>query len=291
MGQTLASSGWDSTIQLWDVTTQVPFATFPSAEPLKTVAFSHDGSLLATGGTETGVVELWDTSAVLPHRVEALTTVDIPDKNLRAAIADALGVNASEPITKGAMQTLTELNAPNANISDLTGLQFATRLRLLFLGYEYGFPNPINSNAVDDLTPIAELTHLTFLELSGNALTDISELSALTNLTYLGLDDNSISDISALSSLTKLTGLWLLDNPLNTMAFTTHIPFHQSRGTEVHFDPPKADVNRDGVVNIFDLVRVANAFGTDAETHSAMDVNTDGEINILDLVLVASFFE
>ena len=45
------------------------------------------------------------------------------------------------------------------------------------------------------------------------------------------------------------------------------------------------DVNGDGVVNILDLVAVANGFGTDAP-----DVNGDGVVNILDLVAVANAF-
>lgn len=48
---------------------------------------------------------------------------------------------------------------------------------------------------------------------------------------------------------------------------------------------PSADVNGDGVVNIQDLVIVANAFG-EAEP----DVNGDGVVNIRDLVIVANAF-
>ena len=49
--------------------------------------------------------------------------------------------------------------------------------------------------------------------------------------------------------------------------------------------PPIVDVNADGIVNILDLVIVANAFG-DQEP----DLNGDGIVNILDLVLVANAF-
>ena len=48
---------------------------------------------------------------------------------------------------------------------------------------------------------------------------------------------------------------------------------------------PTADVNGDGVVNILDLVVVANAFG-----ETAPDLNGDGTVNVLDLVLVANAF-
>ena len=45
------------------------------------------------------------------------------------------------------------------------------------------------------------------------------------------------------------------------------------------------DVNTDGVVNVLDLVLVANAFG-----ENAPDLNGDGIVNILDLVIVANAF-
>ena len=49
--------------------------------------------------------------------------------------------------------------------------------------------------------------------------------------------------------------------------------------------PATADVNSDGIVNILDLVAVANAFG-EAEP----DLNNDGVVNIQDLVIVANAF-
>ena len=45
-----------------------------------------------------------------------------------------------------------------------------------------------------------------------------------------------------------------------------------------------ADVNGDGVVNILDLVAVAQGFGTDKK---GVDVNGDGVVNVFDLVQVA----
>lgn len=47
------------------------------------------------------------------------------------------------------------------------------------------------------------------------------------------------------------------------------------------------DVNRDGVINIQDLVFVASRFG---QQTAEGDVNNDGTVNILDLVLVAQNF-
>ena len=51
--------------------------------------------------------------------------------------------------------------------------------------------------------------------------------------------------------------------------------------------PSHPDVNGDGVVHVFDLVLVAQGFGTDK---AGCDLNRDGLVNILDLVLVANGF-
>ena len=47
------------------------------------------------------------------------------------------------------------------------------------------------------------------------------------------------------------------------------------------------DVNRDGVVNILDLIRVARQLGERVAADSPVDVNGDGVVNIFDLTLVA----
>ena len=51
---------------------------------------------------------------------------------------------------------------------------------------------------------------------------------------------------------------------------------------------PKWDVNRDGEVDILDLILVAQDIGKTSGTHLRTDVNGDGTRNIQDLVLVAS---
>ena len=104
--------------------------------------------------------------------VASAQVVEIPDSNLRAAIASQLGKPADAPITVEEMASLTELEAFEAEIMDLTGLEHAT--------------------------------NLTTLDLWWNQVWDISPLSGLTNLTELNLDDNQVSDISPLSGLTNL---------------------------------------------------------------------------------------
>ncbi len=135
-------------------------------------------------------------------------TVNIPDPNLRAAVEVALGKASGVPITVDDMGTLTRLDARNANISDLTGLESATNLTHLNLG----------GNNITDLLPAAGLTDLAMLGLAKNNISDISPLSDLTNLVGLNLEQNTFSDISPLSDLTNLVGLNLEQNTFSDIS-------------------------------------------------------------------------
>ena len=134
--------------------------------------------------------------------------VDIPDPNLRAAIEAELGKASGAPITADEMATLTRLDANEADISDLTGLEHATNLRVLHLW----------RNSVSDLSSLAGLTKLTGLYLGGSSASDLSPLVGLTNLESLFLDANGISNLSALAGLTKLTRLALSNNSVSDLS-------------------------------------------------------------------------
>ena len=156
--------------------------------------------------------------------------VNISDHNLRAIVEIALRVASGAPIVSLDMETLIRLKARNANISDLTGLEFATNLIMLDL----------TGNSLSDISPVAGLANLTFLDLDGNALSnisavagltnlttldiwgtpisDISPVADLTNLTTLGLGHNNISDISPVAGLTNLTGLYLPRNHITDLS-------------------------------------------------------------------------
>ena len=101
----------------------------------------------------------------------------IPDVNLRAAIAAALGKAGGASITVAEMKTLNRLWAPEAGICDLTGLASATSLTRLYL----------TGNNITDISPLAGLANLEILNLAGNGITDISPLVGLTSLESLSL--------------------------------------------------------------------------------------------------------
>ena len=157
-------------------------------------------------------------------------TVTIADANLRAVITDSLGKARNASITRAEMATLTRLDAPNKGIRSLTGLEHATNLQRLDLGYVWVNDELVNSNNISNLSPLSNLTNLTYLPLSGNSISSISALSNLTNLTYLPLSGNSISSISALSNLTNLTWLNLWDNSISSISALSNL----TNLTELH---------------------------------------------------------
>ena len=119
-------------------------------------------------------------------------------------------------------------NLMNANISDLTGLEFATNLQGLML---------VN-NSISDLTPLSNLTNLQGLILVNNSISDLTPLSDLTNLQTLWLQNNSISDLAPLVANTGLGSgddVNVKDNPLSDVSINTHIPALQDRGVKVRF--------------------------------------------------------
>ena len=156
--------------------------------------------------------------------------VDIPDANLRAAIELVLGKVSGDPITTSDMAALTQLDASNSNIIDLTGLEHAINLtELKLLGNSIsdisslsGLTNltrlDLSSNLISDISSLGGLTNLTWLSLWGNSISDISSLAGLTNLRSLNLSSNSISGISSLGSLTNLTWLYLRHNSISDIS-------------------------------------------------------------------------
>ena len=130
------------------------------------------------------------------------TTVSFPDPGLDAVIREALGKLPGEEITAAELVGLTELEATDRAIADLTGIEYCVNLTILYLSW----------NQISDISPLSNLTSLNYLFLRDNQISDVSPLSNLTSLSTLYLFWNQISDISPLSNLTSLTELRLYFN-------------------------------------------------------------------------------
>ena len=247
----------------------------------------------------------------------------MPDAALQAVVREALtelGLPVSAPLTKEKMLQLTSLKANHRGIVDITGLEFALSLKELLLGgrnritdlsplanlthltqlhiwhREVADMPPVTNldisplsglinlerlslenNGISDISPLTELKELQVLGLSHNNIDDLNPLAGLKGLWHLNLSDNNIKDLSPLAGLTNLEELWIENNPV-----TDFSPLTDLNLTDFRSD---VDVNDDGVVNIQDLVIVANALGK-----AEPDLNGDGVVNIQDLVIVANAF-
>ena len=140
-------------------------------------------------------------AVITPPKPIPGTVVHIPDPNLRAVIAEALGKGPNAPITVEEMEGLEKLEAGDRGIQDLTGLQFATNLRQLNLIRN-------NRHQFTDLSPIAGLINLKYLRFGSRYVSDLSPLAGLINLKTLHIDWTKIFDLSPLTGLIKLEHLW-----------------------------------------------------------------------------------
>jgi WD40 repeat protein len=72
-GRALATAGDDGAVRLWEVATQRQLAELRHEGSAYHMAFSPDGTTLATTGTEDRLVKLWDVSF--------LRSLKAPEKN------------------------------------------------------------------------------------------------------------------------------------------------------------------------------------------------------------------
>ena len=157
-------------------------------------------------------------------------TVDIPDPNLRAAIVETLNIPLNTPITQDDMSRLTRLNVADRGIQNLTGLEFATNLNVLYLD---------NNPMVTDLRPISGLTQLEHLGMGALREADISPLAQITSLRSLDAAECTLVDISSLSHLTELRNLNARINlieditPLANLTNLTHLRLNRNRIVDV----------------------------------------------------------
>ena len=100
----------------------------------------------------------------------------MPDANLRTEVRAELELADNEELTKASMLNLTSLQASQSEISDLTGLEFATNLTTLVAW----------GNSISSLTPLTNLTSLTEIRIGdcGN-ISDVTPLQNLTALTKI----------------------------------------------------------------------------------------------------------
>jgi len=176
----------------WNVPRTVNLASFTrGASGSTTIVITYSG-----GGYDGVTVEV-------PVTVVNQSPASIPDANLRAGLAIALGKSATASILPAELATLTSLSIRNQTITDLRGLEHATSLTELNLG---------GNGSLANLSPLSGLTSLQRLNLNGSDVSNLMPLSGLPNLRRLELVNANVTNVGPLSGVTSLRELFLRNN-------------------------------------------------------------------------------
>ena len=178
----------------------------PTASGTVTVSVAADVATDAANNPNTAATSQTVTISLPETTPDPATWM--PDANLRAAVRSALGIASNANFSNADLSTLTSLRAVQVQVTNLTGLEYATGLTTLVAW----------GNRISSLTPIQNLTSLTDLRIGNNQISDVTPLDDLTSLTKLGMQHNNISDVTPLAGLVNLTWLRLAGNPISDLS-------------------------------------------------------------------------
>ena len=173
----------------------------PTASGTVTISAAANVATDAANNPNTAATSQTVTIA-LPEVTPDPVTSWMPDANLRAAVRKELGLTDNETLTQAKMLDVGILEAPDSQIADLTGLEYATNLKYLIL----------DRNNISNLTPLRALTKLEELKLARNQVSDVEPLGGLTTLRILRLTRNNVTDATPLGNLVNLEWLRLKGN-------------------------------------------------------------------------------
>ncbi|TSB45718.1 leucine-rich repeat domain-containing protein [Alkalicoccobacillus porphyridii] len=160
--------------------------------------------------------------------------VKFENEDFRHSVAEELGIHTRN-VTEADMKYLEHLNYYHSDLSSLEGIQYAEKLRSLYLntselidisqlaGLTSLSELSLGHNKVSDISAIKNLTKLTYLSLYNNSISDISSLKDLLILESLDLDNNSITNLDALAEMTELSRLDLANNEIKDIAALTNL--------------------------------------------------------------------
>ena len=293
-GRTLASGGWwDNSVRLWDAVTGEPKSTLTGhKDGVRSIAFSPDGRTLASGGGYPGgTIYLWDVATGEHRRTLAGHTYEIsslafsPDGGTLAsgsydgtvllweltpsANANAIVSLAPSPVQSPVIGASLRLSLNIADGANVAGFQATVGFDPTALRYISGTNGGYLPTGAFFMPPVVEENRVTL---------------AVTTLAEAQHGDGALATLTFEVIAVKTSTLSLFEVHLVSPDGERWFPRAESGQV---IAPPEifGDVNKDGVVNIQDLVVVGSNFRKTGENRA--DVNGDGVVDIVDLVVVA----
>ena len=129
------------------------------------------------------------------------------DPALEEAIREQTGI-MDRPIEIADMTNIDRLELRDAGITDLSGIEAATHLRVL----------DVRDNEIEDISPVQHLISLEELNIRGNAVSDLRPLRTLEELRILNVRENRISDLTPLRVLDRLEDINLRFNEIEDVS-------------------------------------------------------------------------
>ena len=290
-GNTIASGSRDATIRLWNANTGRHLHTLTGhTRSVESVAFSPDGNTLATGGSWDKTVRLWEADTgrhlytLTGHKGLVASVAFSPDGNTIATGGPFDPTRLWEADTGRHLHTLTRYNSYASSVA------FSPDGNTIATGGSWN-----QTIQLWDANTRGLLHTLTGHTDWVNSVAFAPDGKTLAS----GSDDKTIGlwDTNTGRLLHILTGH---TQPVYSVVFSPDgltlasvigdgtVLLWELALTSVAPERLTADVNKDGVVNIMDLILVASNFRKTGK--NTADVNSDGIVNIMDLALVAGAF-
>ena len=312
-GRTLATAGLvDATVRLWDVDTQTEIGILRGHTGwVKSVSFSPDGKTIVSGSNDR-TVRLWDVETRmeigrLQGHTAAVNSVSFSPSGKTIVSGDQHGT-----VRLWDVATLTGIGTLKGHTAAVNSVSFSPGGKTVASGSDDGTVLLWNITSVDHSNTQVEATALLLegsltakidpgndvdyfsipIEVRGQLTLWMTTTGALDTIGTLQnsegttlsttADENGVEALNFRIEQVVEPGTYYIkveSSEQRTGDYTLHAAFM-----------PATDVNADGVVDVLDLMIVAENFGR-SDTPLTGDVNGDGEVNREDINAVLDALE